>query len=414
LTDILNSLESLGKSYSDFEKVQKVLRSLPEAWDPKVTTIQEAKDTRKLSIDELMGSLMTHELTLKNRYKNKEDSLKSKSIALPVTQESSGEEDSEKEIAMLARRLRNFMKKNKRSSSKTKPVEASNENKVEVTCYKCGKIGHYKSECPKSKKGRSKGRRKEEKKDRKAFKATWDDSSESESSSSDEEEEKANFCLMAKGEKNSSSTDEEVNTSEMDALLEEFDFLFKEHKKAIREIKELKRENGRLEKKEEEYMEEIDELNTKIREMEENESNEVCALKDNINKLHDTIDSLREHECIVCDHSELLNEIACLKEKNEHLEKSFLKFSLSSNKLDSLLASQKPYFEKAGLSFDPSKQKEKIKKSGSPTHFTHSRRVHHVRIIKGTKYHPRAKYSKLARTRNNKVVRSRNFLFQRV
>ncbi|XP_052209222.1 uncharacterized protein LOC127812740 [Diospyros lotus] len=69
---------------------------------------------------------------------------------------------------------------------------------------------NYKSECPKSKKGRSKGRRKEEKKDRKAFKATWDHSSESESSSSNEEEEKANFCLMAKGEKNSSSTDEKV------------------------------------------------------------------------------------------------------------------------------------------------------------------------------------------------------------
>ena len=46
-------------------------------WDPKVTAIQEAKDTKKLSIDELMGSLMTHELTLKNKYKNKEDSLKS-------------------------------------------------------------------------------------------------------------------------------------------------------------------------------------------------------------------------------------------------------------------------------------------------------------------------------------------------
>ncbi|XP_052172230.1 uncharacterized protein LOC127788160 [Diospyros lotus] len=131
-------LKKLELKYEDFEKVQKVLRSLPEAWDPKVTAIQEAKDTKKLSLDELMGSLMTHELTLKNRYKNKEDSLKSKSIALPVAQESNGEEDLEEEIAMLARRLRNFMKKNKRSFSKTKPVEASNEKKVEVTCYKCG------------------------------------------------------------------------------------------------------------------------------------------------------------------------------------------------------------------------------------------------------------------------------------
>ena len=56
---------------------------------------------------------------------------------------------------------------------------------------------------------------------------------------------------MAKREKNSSSTNEEVNSSKMDVLLKEFYFLFKEHKMTIRKIKELKRENDRLEKKEE-------------------------------------------------------------------------------------------------------------------------------------------------------------------
>ncbi|CAL9078878.1 unnamed protein product [Musa textilis] len=37
--DVVNSLKSLGKSFSDFELVNKILRSLPKRWDPKVTVI---------------------------------------------------------------------------------------------------------------------------------------------------------------------------------------------------------------------------------------------------------------------------------------------------------------------------------------------------------------------------------------
>ncbi|CAL9075391.1 unnamed protein product, partial [Musa textilis] len=39
--DVVNSLRVLGKSFSNFDLVSKILRSLPKRWDPKVTTIQE-------------------------------------------------------------------------------------------------------------------------------------------------------------------------------------------------------------------------------------------------------------------------------------------------------------------------------------------------------------------------------------
>ena len=42
--DVINGLKGLGKSFSDFELINKILRSLPKSWDPKVTAIQEAKD----------------------------------------------------------------------------------------------------------------------------------------------------------------------------------------------------------------------------------------------------------------------------------------------------------------------------------------------------------------------------------
>ena len=65
-TNIINALKSLGKSYTNGEMVRKIIRSLPKGWQPKVTAIQEAKDLNTLELDKLMGSLMTHEITMKS------------------------------------------------------------------------------------------------------------------------------------------------------------------------------------------------------------------------------------------------------------------------------------------------------------------------------------------------------------
>ena len=64
-TDVVNGLKGLGKSFSDFELVNKILRSLPKSWDPKVTAIQVAKDLNNFPLEELIGSLMTYEMTCK-------------------------------------------------------------------------------------------------------------------------------------------------------------------------------------------------------------------------------------------------------------------------------------------------------------------------------------------------------------
>ena len=66
---IVNELEALGKTYTEVEKVVNILRSLPKKWETKVTTIQEAKDLTKLSLEKLIGSLMTYEINLNNHKK---------------------------------------------------------------------------------------------------------------------------------------------------------------------------------------------------------------------------------------------------------------------------------------------------------------------------------------------------------
>jgi len=86
------------------------LRSLPRVWDPKVIAITKVKDLYTLSFDDLLGSLMTHEIMLK-RDKG-EDSKKMKNAAFKVEKEEKGSRDSDDDdIAFLARKFNRFLKK---------------------------------------------------------------------------------------------------------------------------------------------------------------------------------------------------------------------------------------------------------------------------------------------------------------
>nr|CAN73315.1 hypothetical protein VITISV_043332 [Vitis vinifera] len=91
---IVNGLEALGKTYTEVEKVMKILRSLPKKWETKVTAIQEAKDLTKLSLEELIGSLMTYEINLNNHQRVEENK---KSIAFMASINDDEEKESESE-----------------------------------------------------------------------------------------------------------------------------------------------------------------------------------------------------------------------------------------------------------------------------------------------------------------------------
>ncbi|GAV87632.1 UBN2 domain-containing protein, partial [Cephalotus follicularis] len=97
-TTIINSLKNLGKSYYNQELVRNILWCLPKCWTPKVTAIEEAKDLSTLPLEQLLGSLMTHETAVKN-HKNVEVK-KKKTIALRASREES-ESDEEGDMALI-------------------------------------------------------------------------------------------------------------------------------------------------------------------------------------------------------------------------------------------------------------------------------------------------------------------------
>ncbi len=208
-TNIVNELTSLGKMFSMQDQVRKILRSLPSSWMPKVTAIQEAKDLSTITLEQLAGSLTTHEMVVNSR--TNEGQKKDRGLALKVENDSESDEMDE-EMALITKKFRKFYRKDRNRERK----ESSSKifKKSDLGCFKCGKQGHRIKECPTWKEEQSKDRLKEKKiaakkEYKKAMMAAWGSDSEESDSASTEE---ANFFLMA-NEDTDSEEEEDVEVT---------------------------------------------------------------------------------------------------------------------------------------------------------------------------------------------------------
>ena len=107
LNEIVIAKLNLGEKIEDAKVVRKILRSLLESFQSKVTTIEESKDLDEIKIQELIGSLQTYELELPSHKSNKSLALK---IINERTNDSSEEDGVEKEVAFLAKNFWKFLK----------------------------------------------------------------------------------------------------------------------------------------------------------------------------------------------------------------------------------------------------------------------------------------------------------------
>ena len=120
-TSITNGLKALGKEYTNIDLVRKILWSLPPAWHTKATMIEDSKNLLTLTLEELIGSLMTYEL---NMQRTKPESKKSKGIALKAfshkhdttSEDKSSSDDAEEELALLTRRMKKIFRKRRPNS----------------------------------------------------------------------------------------------------------------------------------------------------------------------------------------------------------------------------------------------------------------------------------------------------------
>jgi hypothetical protein len=165
ISDLRNSMVSLGKPILIVKLIRKILRSLPESFRIKVTTIEESKDLEEMKIEELVGSLQTYELSLSPVKKLNTIALKASKKKVEASSEEESE-DEEKAVAMLAKNFRRPMKddrfKKKFSEKAKKPLreaETEDEEKKDPRgprCFECSGYGHIRADCGNLKKSKGK------------------------------------------------------------------------------------------------------------------------------------------------------------------------------------------------------------------------------------------------------------------
>ncbi|CAJ2638184.1 unnamed protein product [Trifolium pratense] len=163
ILDYDNQFDALGEKIPEEKLVRKMLRSLPNKFDMKVTAIEEAKDITEMKLDELVGSLQTYEVATNERMDKKNKSIAFVSNAEEEDQQSDTESESSISDAMVLlgkqfnKVLKRMDKRSKTSAADTgrntyrnfrKPVtdEKSAPNKG-VQCHECEGYGHIITEC---------------------------------------------------------------------------------------------------------------------------------------------------------------------------------------------------------------------------------------------------------------------------
>ncbi|MFQ6657063.1 hypothetical protein Gotur_026890 [Gossypium turneri] len=77
--------DALGKTYPNKEMVKKILNSLPTSWEAKVMVIEESKDPNSLSLDKLIGSLLTYEMKINHSAQEIKEAPKKVGVAFKST-----------------------------------------------------------------------------------------------------------------------------------------------------------------------------------------------------------------------------------------------------------------------------------------------------------------------------------------
>jgi len=105
---IVNHLASLGKTFTNEDLINKVLRCLSREWQPKVTAIYESKDLSSMSLATLFGKLQEHEMELQWLNQNEETDKRKQSIALKSFSSMQEENEDEEDFSLFVKKFHKF------------------------------------------------------------------------------------------------------------------------------------------------------------------------------------------------------------------------------------------------------------------------------------------------------------------
>lgn len=149
---IVNQMKANGEAIADLQVVEKILRTLTERFEGKVTAIEESRDLSAMTVDELMGSLQAYEQRLNEKSEvaveealETQLSLKEKTLASRKEGGYRGETSHRNQNSSY-KRGSNYRFGSKRGRGRGHNWSQPRD-KSKVQCFNCREYGHYKTEC---------------------------------------------------------------------------------------------------------------------------------------------------------------------------------------------------------------------------------------------------------------------------
>ena len=162
VSNVVSQLRLLGETLPDQRVVEKVLRSMPKRFESVIVAIEESKDLSQISVEDLMGSLISHESRM-NKYEESslENAFKTQvSVSRGRGRKGKtgrgrgsrpnfhGEHKFDAE-AEWEKKTQHNPHSFRGSSSRNVQQNAQKYDKSKVQCYYCKKFGHYANRCRK-------------------------------------------------------------------------------------------------------------------------------------------------------------------------------------------------------------------------------------------------------------------------
>jgi hypothetical protein len=150
--EIVNAIVGLGEEIKEYVIVQKVLRSLPMRFDPKISALEEITDMNSISMDELHGIFTTYEMRTEHENLDiKEASFKSSKQSKKKGKQKEKKHSNTSDVSEDDEEVANFVKKlNKGTNDRYR-------GKLPLICFNCDGIGHFDNKCPHKKKRNDEG-----------------------------------------------------------------------------------------------------------------------------------------------------------------------------------------------------------------------------------------------------------------
>jgi hypothetical protein len=130
IEELFNTMKGLGETITYYFLIHKILRSLPDRFNSKVSVTKEITYLKTLIVDQLLGTLTAYEMRI----------TKGKS----TTREAYFKVEKKKDFDIDEVEA-NFVRRLKKGSGKYK-------GKMPFKCFNYGKIGHFSSKCPQKRK----------------------------------------------------------------------------------------------------------------------------------------------------------------------------------------------------------------------------------------------------------------------